>query len=1030
MEPTLPGGAGERSGATLPLGLPSDSPSLRRLRRFALHAPARGRYELRGEIARGGMGTVFALWDADLRRHVAMKVVGTVAPEGERVALDERVVRRFLDEVHVTAQLDHPGIVPVYEAGVDEAGRPFFVMPLVRGRALDEILRRDAAGDESWTRTRALGVLLKVCETVAFAHERGVVHRDLKPSNVMVGRFGEVYVMDWGLAKLRAHARREESRAPGPPVDAPFDAARTQDGDVVGTPAYMAPEQAAGEVDAVGPLSDVYSLGAILYHLLAGRMPYDGTSLASDPRAPKRRVDWILLGPPPPLRELDPHLPPDLLAICEKAMARAPSERYESALALADDLRAFLEGHVVRAYRTGVVAEVRKWTVRNRLASAALVALAALALASATGFVVQQRGKVEAIAAERNEARGQSYTANLRAAEASLDVLRTREAKRRLAAAPQELRGWEWEHLARRVDARELILAHGAEVRAVALAPDGERLATADAEGIVRVWAGTREVARHACGVELLALAQDAQRLVAGAADGTVHVLGADATPRAVLAGHAGPVRALALGPDGLVVSGAHDGTVRAWDASGASRVVATRARPIEAVALAPDGRTLATGAGVEVATWDLATGALVRAFVGHERSLRALDFDASGERLVSGAVDGTARVWDVASGAALAVLRGHGAAVDAACFEESGARVVTGSVDGTLRAWDAASGHALFQLQGHDGPVTSLALAAGGTRIASGSADGTAALWSARPPGSARAAIDGEDNWVEAIAFVPGAERLASVSSRDALLRVWDARSLAPLGAHALEAPASCLAVTPGGARAALALAPGGVALVELESGALVRTLATDAPACALAVDPAGLALAAGDGSGLLRVWDERGAVRFEEAGAARVDGVAWSPDGARVATASWDGRVRVHDARTGAELAAWRAHDDMASAVAWHPHEATLATGARDGAIRVWSAASGALVRELVGHDGPVWALAYDPSGRRLASGSFDHAVRVWDAASGEALLALHDNASRVHAVAWSDDGARLASGARDGTVLVWEGGATLVR
>ncbi len=329
------------------------------------------RYALRSEIARGAMGRIVRAWDDDLRREVALKI--------QRGPVDDaRMRRRFLEEAQIAAQLDHPGIVPVHEVGADADGRPYFAMQLVRGRDLGQILAAVDAGDPEWTRTRVLSVLLRVCEAMAFAHERGVVHRDLKPANVMVGRFGETYVMDWGLAHVRGPAAAPAADAAVATVrqeiaaEAGDSALLTRCGDVLGTPAYMAPEQAAGGA-AVAPALDVYSLGAILYHLLAGELPY-----AAHARSVDDLLAAVRAGPPPPLPEA---VPPELRAIQERAMARAPAERYATMQDFGDDLRAFLEVRIVRAYATGPFAELRKWVARNR-ALATLACLFALAVAA------------------------------------------------------------------------------------------------------------------------------------------------------------------------------------------------------------------------------------------------------------------------------------------------------------------------------------------------------------------------------------------------------------------------------------------------------------------------------------------------------------------------------------------------------------------------------------------------------------------------------------------------------------------------
>ncbi len=389
-----------------PQALPSvEDPSQEVVQRLADHAPRKSRYVQRGEVARGGMGLVLKVWDQDLRRQLAMKVVLGKKGGARAQEADPKTLGRFLEEAQVTAQLEHPAIVPVHELGLDEEGRVYFTMQLVRGRNLGQIFALVKEEKEGWTQTRALLVILQVCDAMAYSHAKGVIHRDLKPDNVMVGRFGEVYVMDWGLARVLGRQDLHDIRIKRDPSTLSFvasdrragaqtssdSALYTMDGDVVGTPSYMSPEQARGQVELLGPRSDVYSVGAMLYQLLTGEAPYVPAGSKVNAHLVLR---WLLEGPPQPLDAHDSKVAPELAAICEKAMARLPETRYADMSELAEDLRAYLERRVVKAYEAGASAEFRKWIARNKSTAAAgagalLIALGGL---GSVGYL-QAKGK-------------------------------------------------------------------------------------------------------------------------------------------------------------------------------------------------------------------------------------------------------------------------------------------------------------------------------------------------------------------------------------------------------------------------------------------------------------------------------------------------------------------------------------------------------------------------------------------------------------------------------------------------------------
>lgn len=374
--------------------------------RFLCDAVSRdGRYVVGEELARGGQGIIRSAFDRDLHRTVAIKELRSAGgADATRAHAGTRSLGRFLDEALVTGQLDHPGIVPLHEMGIDVQGRMQFTMKMVRGIDLSEVVTDMREDRSEGALQRVLDIMVKVCDAVGYAHSKGVVHRDLKPSNIRVGRFGEVYVMDWGLARvvgqegadLRVqlpveHSGDVQSVRPRISSDTSADSPLvTMDGDVIGTPAFMPPEQALGRLDEIDERSDVYAMGAMLYALLAGHSPY----IAHDVQLNHIAV-WTKVqdGPPPALSSEAPDASAELVAICEKAMARRKEDRYRTAADLAADLRAYLGGRVVHAYRTGAFAELNKWVARNKGVAASLAALFFVVVLAGGIFSFQQSAR-------------------------------------------------------------------------------------------------------------------------------------------------------------------------------------------------------------------------------------------------------------------------------------------------------------------------------------------------------------------------------------------------------------------------------------------------------------------------------------------------------------------------------------------------------------------------------------------------------------------------------------------------------------
>ncbi|MCU0723752.1 MAG: serine/threonine protein kinase, partial [Planctomycetes bacterium] len=745
-------------------------------------SPART-YRILGEIGRGGMASILLAEDPAFGREVAMKVAHP------RIQEDRLLLQRFLNEARITGQLDHPSIPPAHDAGVGPGGERFFTMKRVRGRSLAAVIQklhdRDPATVAEYPLSTLLEVFLKVCEAVAFAHDRGVIHRDIKPENVMVGRFGEVFVMDWGLAKVlgREGPLASAVRAgPGPSGDPLL----SQDGTVLGTPAYMAPEQADGKLEAVDRLSDVYSLGALLYEILTLERPVEGQTSAE---VLYRVIEGKIRRP----RATAPgrRIPPPLESVCLKAMAKEKGDRYTRVADLAADVRAFLEHRPVLAHRYSVSERLLRTVQRHpagSLAGAATLLLAAVAagvsffgISAQRNEAVRARGEAEekrreAVAAGENaerqrglaersladamlaraeaignlrRAEAELYANGILQAQAALDRGEVPAAQRALAGCPSRLRGWEWGYLSDLADASVLALTgHEDWVFALAFHPDGRTLASGGGDGLVKVWdlaAGRdrtswmahREKGAVQGGVFALSWDAEGRRLVTGGGDGRVRVW--DAPAGRLLAepqAHAGAVSFAAFSPCGRRILtadlgwGVHKSSVRVCDAgTGAPLWEHPLGREFR-IAHAPDGSRVLAFSRARKLVWDAETGEVLESTpMAFGEEVAALSPDFSAVLCRRSAFD--MGLFRPGEAKAFASWSTRLQIMGASAFRPDGGAFATAEENRvTLR--DAATGAPRAEFPGHGGRVFSFAFSRDGLRLASGDAEGAIRVWDA----------------------------------------------------------------------------------------------------------------------------------------------------------------------------------------------------------------------------------------------------------------------------------------------------------
>ena len=938
-----------------------------------------GDYELLHEIARGGMGVVYKARQVSLNRIVAVKMIlsGQLASEED--------VRRFYTEAEAAAQLDHPGIVSIFEVGRHQ-DQHFFSMAYVDGPSL---ARRVANGP--LPPREAAELLKSVSEAVHYAHEKGVIHRDLKPGNILLGTDGRPRVTDFGLAKLTE--QRDESL--------------TGTGQILGTPAYMPPEQAAAKISAIGRHSDVYSLGAVLYCLLTGRPPFYAAT-------PLETLLQVQQQEPVSLRALNGTVPRDLETIVLKCLDKSPSRRYATAQQLAEELQRYLEGRPILARPVSRTERAWRWCKRNPVvASLSTLAIGLLLAVSIVSFVAYRRevklsadltnesGKLaksldneksltaaetkaknemrkarddereqrERVDAKEKQVRRNLYAAHMNLAQAAWEEGRVSRVLQLLkqyepGTPADDLRGFEWFYW-NKLCHRDLLTLDSPYASRVAFSPNGAQLASVANGGTVRVW-------DMATGEQTL-----------------------------TFEGHQGARDAIAFSPDGkkIVTSGGEQydsdaksfrlGGMVFWDAATGQELMSLTGHTavINSVAFSPDGTRIASASDDHVVkVWDVASGQEIATFKGHSDSVKSVSFSPDGRRIASASFDGTVLVWDATTAKVILVLLVNQRSVRCVAFSSNGGRLAASHGD-EVTIWDSTSGISIGALKHHSFGVNSFAWSPDDTRIAVASPD-TVALWDTTTR-QAIVTLKDRPSEVLSVAFSPDGKQIASASS-NGRVKLWEARTekltatKQMLGQWELYA-----AISPDGTQ---------VASHGFDSGEHVAKVWDTTT---------GQVISSLKG---LKSWSSK---------------FAFTADGTRIVSPGHDGTVTFWDVFTGRESENVRLQDgNSEDQNVWlSPDGERIALRREDGTIQFWSTSTGHQTQTLKGLPGKSTHIAISENGARIASAKENGLVQVWDANSGEAIATVHTRYSYLMNVALNSDGTKLATVDGIGTVKLWD-------
>jgi WD40 repeat protein/serine/threonine protein kinase len=1012
------------------------------------HTPrSLGRFQIERKLGQGGFGIVFLAHDPELGRKVALKVPHTAG------LLSPELRRRFLNEARAAARLEHPYIVPVYEAG-EIGALCYIVTAYCEGPTLADWLKEQTGPVPERT---AAALVACLAEAIAYTHRQGILHRDLKPANILLVSGGAVSG-EWSKQEAQASlpTTHHSLLTTYQPKITDFGLAKLLEGEgcdttgtgtLLGTAPYMAPEQALGRSGDIGPSADVYALGVILYELLAGRPPFQGET-------PLETLDQVRTQEPVPPRRLRPKLSCDLETICLTCLHKAPHQRYAGADALGADLKRYFEGKPIHARPASVVERTTKW-VRRRPTAAALLGTLLLGVIAFLGMTIaylsELRSKNEdlrssQIEVEKHLAESLAQGARLREQYYGVQTRSVVELWRQDALEPmaeilnglkpgpdeEDLRGFEWQYLWRLGRSRQYLRGHQDVLLSVAWSPDGRLVATGGMDGGICLW--DRETA----------------------------------TLRTSLTGHRMPVTSLALSPDGmrLVSTGCDQGRppeLKVWDVV-AGREVADFAsslasadlrqfcaasihdtRSMRIMALSRDGRLVAANDEDEskrsLRVFDLNSGRLVRSLCNDAmqwRTVTALEFSPDGRTVAIGfhgdvsSTGAGVSLLDLATGREAAILEHPPTTiVRALAFSMDGKILFTKVSKGTLTRWNLATRQPKVLFDSSERVVYGgvLAVSPDGATVVCASSDkeSTVRLIDARD-GTLRRAPVRCNFGIGALTFTPDGRSLALACS-DRFCRVWavtlvaESRTLPRTGQEAWA-----LAFSPDNQILAVGYDDQAghdrqtLLLWDILEGRSRATLTGQALVTSAAFSPDGSLLASGSYDKTVRLWRQPAGTLLKEwdARTGKIRTLAFSPNGQMLAIAGKDGLVRAWDLSTSQEQFALKSGDMRC--LAFSPNSKILATAGLDNAVKVWTAARGDLLYHLEnGRD--VFGLAFSPDGKILATGDREGAVRFWDLATQKALTREVKHRAEVRSVAYSPDGKTLASGSADRSVRLWQ-------